>query len=282
LNRVSVIFVPKQPVNLVLIKVPKTLALFEDQLIRLKPLLTTESCMLVAGMARSMPAAVWKILERIIGPTKTSRAVKKAKLIHVTVDTNLKRPKNPYPVSWKLEGTDYSLINHANVFSREKLDIGSRFLLQNLPETEGSGDIIDLGCGNGVLGLMTASQNNQAVLHFVDESYMAVESARINFQQLNAEPDSASFHVSDGLTGFDDDSSDLILCNPPFHQQQAVGDSIAISMFRDSARVLKSGGELWVIGNRHLAYHKKLQNWFDAVELVASNKKFVILKACKT
>ena len=273
---------PKQPINLVLIKVPKTLALFEDQLIKLKPLLTTESAVLVAGMAKSMPSAVWKILEKIIGPTKTSRAVKKAKVIQVSVDMTLKLPNNPYPVNWKLDGTDFSLTNHANVFSREKLDIGSRFLLQNLPETEGSGNIIDLGCGNGVLGLMTASQNKQAVLHFVDESYMAVESARINFQQLKADADSASFHVSDGLTDFEDDSSDLVLCNPPFHQLQAVGDSIAISMFRDTARVLKPGGELWVIGNRHLDYHKKLQHWFDAVELIASNKKFVILKASKS
>ena len=272
---------PGKAINLVLIKVPKTLALFEYQLMQLKPLLSENSKVLVAGMAKSMPAAVWKILEKIIGPTKTSRAVKKAKVIQVTVNTNLTVPKNPYPVVWKLENTDYSLTNLANVFSRDKLDIGTRFLLQNLPDTEGAGNIIDLGCGNGILGLMAASQNKKAMLHFVDESFMAIESARINFQQLPAETAAATFQVNDGLTEFDSDFSDLILCNPPFHQQQAVGDSIAISMFRESARVLKSGGELWVIGNRHLDYHKKLNNWFDTVELVASNKKFVILKATK-
>lgn len=270
---------PTKAINLVLIKVPKTLALFEDQLVKLKPLLTQSSTVIVAGMAKSMPSAVWKILENIIGPTQTSRAVKKAKVIHVTVNTKLPLPKTPYPTVWKLEGSDYSLTNHANVFSREKLDIGTRFLLQHLPETEGQGDIIDLGCGNGVLGLMLVSQNKQAKVHFVDESYMAAESARVNFQQLSSEPSPATFHVSDDLTDFENESIDLILCNPPFHQQQAVGDSIAISMFRDSARVLRPDGELWVIGNRHLAYHKKLQKWFEKVELVASNKKFVILKA---
>ncbi|MCK4709806.1 MAG: methyltransferase [Gammaproteobacteria bacterium] len=270
---------PAKPVRLVLIKVPKTLALFEYQLIRLKPLLSDKSQVIVAGMAKSMPAAVWKILERIIGPTKTSRAVKKAKVIQVTVNAKLALPEKTYPVEWKLEGSDYSLSNHANVFSREKLDIGTRFLLENLPSTEGPGDIIDLGCGNGVLGLMIASQNKQASLHFVDESYMAVESARVNFKQLSAESSEPTFHVSDDLSDFANQSTDLILCNPPFHQLQAVGDSVALSMFRESARVLRPDGELWVIGNRHLNYHKKLQHNFAQVELVASNKKFVILKA---
>ena len=271
---------PAKPIKLVLIKVPKTLALFEYQLIKLKPLLSANSQVIVAGMAKSMPASVWKILERIIGPTKTSRAVKKAKVIQVTVDTKLTLPENPYPVVWKLEGSDYSLTNHANVFSREKLDIGSRFLLENLPATEGPGDIIDLGCGNGVLGLMIASQNKQAMLHFVDESYMAVESARANFKQLSADSsESATFHVSDDLSEFTNQSSDLVVCNPPFHQSQTVGDSVALSMFKESARVLRAEGELWVIGNRHLNYHKKLQHNFAQVELIVSNKKFVILKA---
>ncbi len=270
---------PLNPVDLVLCKVPKTLALFEYQLIKLKPLLSVNSHLLVAGMAKSMPAAVWKILERIIGPTQTSRAVKKAKVIRVTVDQTLPLAKNPYPVKWKLEATNYSITNHANVFSREKLDIGTRFLLQNLPLTEGQGDIIDLGCGNGVLGLIVASQNKQATVHFVDESYMAVDSATVNFQQLSTESSAATFHVSDDLGDYENQSIDLILCNPPFHQHQAVGDSVALSIFAESARVLKAGAELWVIGNRHLNYHLKLKKFFKEVEMVNSSSKFIILKA---
>ena len=50
-------------------------------------------------------------------------------------------------------------------------------------------------------------------------------------------------------------------------------------MFRHSARVLRDGGELWVVGNRHLDYHLKLRRWFSSVEVVASNKKFVVLRA---
>ena len=272
---------PQSQPELVLIKVPKTLALLEHQLIHLRPLLSGASRVLVAGMVKSMPSSLWKMLERIVGPTRTSRAVKKAKVIQLTIDTSLPLPPNPYPTSWTLEDTQLTLINHANVFSREKLDIGTRLLLEHLPQTEGEGDIIDLGCGNGVLGLMAARQNSQAKLHFVDESYMAIASAIHNVQQLGRGKDLASFHVSDGLGDFEDACSDLVLCNPPFHQQQAVDDGPALELFRQAARVLRSGAELWVVGNRHLGYHKKLKQWFKPVELIASNKKFVVLKATK-
>lgn len=270
---------PVDPPAVVLIKVPKSLALLEDQLLRLKPILTTHSRVIVGGMVKTMPSSLWKLLENIIGPTETSRAQKKARLIEVTVNPQLLLPENPYPSRWKLDGTEFDMINYANVFSRERLDNGARLLLVNLPQTEGPGEIVDLGCGNGVLGLLAAQQNPEATLHFVDESYMAIASARENFRQLDASLQRAEFILGNGLTEFADDAVDLVLCNPPFHQSHAIGDTVAMSMFRESARVLCQGGELWVVGNRHLNYHVKLKHWFSTVDTMASDKKFVILRA---
>ncbi len=270
---------PPSGLPLVVLKQPKNLALLHYQLIRLRPLLTANSRILIGGMQRSMPSSVWRLVEQIIGSTSTRPAWKKAKLIEVEPDMQLTEPEDPFPLRWPLEHSDFVIANHANVFARERLDIGTRFILQHLPVTEGELDIVDLGCGNGVLGLMAARQNPQARIHFVDESYMAIDSARININQPGLAADRASFHCGDGLTEFADDSADLVLCNPPFHQQHSIVDSVALSMFKQSARVLRAGGELWVIGNRHLGYHKKLRRWFPRVELVASNPRFVILRA---
>ena len=265
--------------DLVLIKVPKTLALLEDELIRLHPHLTSTTQIIVAGMIKTMPSSVWKLLERLIGPTKSSLTKKKARLIFASLEAGLIVPPNPYPVCYRLENTEYLISNHANVFSRDSLDICTRFFLQHLPLRQDACDIIDLGCGNGLVGLIAAERSPAATVHFVDESFMAVASARDNFYRAFGQQREAVFSVGDGLMGVESGSADLILCNPPFHQQNTVGDQIAVSLFKQSQRVLRKGGELWVIGNRHLNYHNYLNRLFGTHSVVASNSKFVIVKA---
>jgi 16S rRNA (guanine1207-N2)-methyltransferase len=110
---------------------------------------------------------------------------------------------------------------------------------------------------------------------------MALASARENFREAFGPDRAATFVLGDGLTDLVSDSAELVLCNPPFHQQSVVGDFIAQRMFRDAKRVLQKGGELWIVGNRHLGYHNALKQLFGNVTLIDSNKKFVILKSRK-
>jgi 23S rRNA (guanine1835-N2)-methyltransferase len=272
---------PSGGIDYLLIKVPKTLGLLEYQLQCVRPLLKPDSKVVLAAMVKALSPNVWKCVEGLLGPTTTSLAVKKARLIFAAFDSGLPVPPNPYPVRYKLEHSNFVLTNHANVFSRDSLDIGTRFLLQHLPDNPNYTDIVDLGCGNGVVGLLLAQQHSDVRLHFVDESYMAVASAKENFLRAFGNGRIAQFSVGDGLTEFAERSADCIVCNPPFHQQQAVGDHIAWQMFRQAHRILRSGGELRVIGNRHLGYHRHLKKLFGNCERVASNAKFVIIHAYK-
>lgn len=266
--------------DLVLVRVTKALALLEHELIRLQPHLGPESRVIGCGMVKQIHNSTLELFEGLIGPTTTSLAKRKARLIYCRPDPSLPAVVSPYPTAYPLEESPYTLFNHANLFSRDKLDIGTRFLLQHLPATEGEGEILDLGCGNGVLGLMVAASNPDARLHFVDESYMAVASARESFAASGLK-NSASFEVGDCLGSQPEGRLDLILCNPPFHQQQVVGDSVAWRMFSQSKKALSAGGELWVVGNRHLNYGTKLKHLFGNVEQIAANKKFVILRSIK-
>ena len=102
--------------DLILIKVPKTLALLEDQLIRLHSHLLPSTQIIVAGMVKTLPPSIWKLLERLVGRTTTGLAKKKARLIFISPDPDLIVPASPYPVCYQLEETDYLISNHANVF----------------------------------------------------------------------------------------------------------------------------------------------------------------------
>lgn len=267
--------------DLALIKIPKNLALLEYQLHQLRPALHLNSMIMGAGMSRHIHKSTLQLFERIIGPTRTSLARKKARLIHCRLDQSAVPGANPWPKQYQLENTSFTITNHANVFSGNRLDIGSRFFLQHLPRIEGPSRIVDLGCGNGVVGLIAAQINPQSEMVFVDESYMAVASAKTNFNAAFGKPRKADFLVNDGLDSMPADNADLILLNPPFHQQHAIGDTTARRMFRQSRDCLKHGGELRIIGNRHLAYQAKLQRLFGNCRLIASNSKFVIHSAVK-
>lgn len=267
--------------DVVIIKAPKTLAMLEDQLARLRPALKPETKIIASAMAKNIHTSTLSLFEKYIGSTTTSLAQKKARLIHCQPDVTLQPIKSPYPNSWVLEGTSYRLVNHANVFSRASLDIGARFFLKHIPGNKKYQTIIDLACGNGVIGIIAADKNPEAELVFIDESYMAIASSQANFSAAFGESRHALFTVSNSLDSVSDATCDLILNNPPFHQQHAVGDAIASNMFRQSKNALKPDGELWVIGNRHLGYHIKLKQLFGNCEVVSSNKIFVILKAVK-
>ncbi|WP_060515380.1 MULTISPECIES: methyltransferase [Pseudomonas] len=263
----------------VLVRVPKTLALLEEQLIRLQGHLAPGAQVIAGAMIKHLPRAAGDLMEKYIGPVQASLAQKKARLLTATV---AERPlaRSPYPSRYNLDAPVLELVNHANVFCREGLDIGTRAFLPHLPRDLGNARVADLGCGNGVLAIASALANPDAEYTLVDESYMAVQSAQENWRAALGER-AANFVAADGLAGVEKQSLDVVLCNPPFHQQQVVGDFLAWRMFQQAREALVVGGALYIVGNRHLGYHSKLARLFRGVEQVAATPKFVILKARK-
>ncbi|MFI6247707.1 methyltransferase [Streptomyces sp. NPDC051016] len=274
---------PPERVDVLLVRVPKSLALLEDQLLRLAPAVHADTVVIGTGMVKEIHTSTLRLFEWILGPTRTSLAEQKARLIHCTPDPSLTRPANPWPYSYALpEGigavSGRTVVNHAGVFCADRLDIGTRFFLAHLPA--GGRRIVDLGCGNGVVGTAVALADPTAEVLFVDESFQAVASAEATYK-ANGVPGHAEFRVGDGLAGVADGSVDVVLNNPPFHSHQATTDATAWRMFSGAKRALRPGGELWVVGNRHLGYHVTLRRLFGNSLLVAGDPKFVVLKAVK-
>lgn len=270
---------PQQP-GVVLIKVPKTLALLEQQLRALRKVVTSDTRIIAGAKARDIHTSTLEPFEKVLGPTTTTLAWKKARLINCTFNEP-QLADAPQTVSWKLEGTDWTIHNHANVFSRTGLDIGARFFMQHLPENL-EGEIVDLGCGNGVIGLTLLDKNPQAKVVFVDESPMAVASSRLNVETNMPEAlDRCEFMINNALSGVEPFRFNAVLCNPPFHQQHALTDNVAWEMFHHARCCLKINGELYIVANRHLDYFHKLKKIFGNCTTIATNNKFVVLKAVK-
>ncbi|EEL3758020.1 23S rRNA (guanine(1835)-N(2))-methyltransferase RlmG [Salmonella enterica] len=270
---------PQAP-GVVLIKVPKTLALLEQQLRALRKVVTAQTRIIAGAKARDIHTSTLELFEKVLGPTTTTLAWKKARLINCTF-SHPQLADAQQTLSWKLEDTGWTIHNHANVFSRTGLDIGARFFMQHLPENL-DGEIVDLGCGNGVIGLSLLAKNPQANVVFVDESPMAVDSSRLNVETNLPEAfERCEFMINNALSGVEPFRFNAVFCNPPFHQKHALTDNIAWEMFHHARRCLKINGELYIVANRHLDYFHKLKKIFGNCATIATNNKFVILKAVK-
>lgn len=262
--------------DLVLIQIPKNMSYFEDILCHLSQHLQPGSQVLCTSMVKHLPPTSFDLLQKYVGKTSTSLAQKKARLVFAAFE---KFPvESPYPIQVKLDGFEMPFINHSNLFSRDKLDIGTRFFLEHIPKGSFE-NILDLGCANGVIGIKAKMLNPKAKIIFSDESSMAVESARTNYQ--NTFSDHADFCWTNCFEGQPKDTLDLVLCNPPFHQGNTIGDFIAWQMFQDAYYALKKGGLLRVIGNSHLGYQIKLKKLFGNSTIIATNQKFIICESRK-
>ncbi len=288
-------FAEGESFDVVVVKVPKSTSHLVDVLHRIRPHITPSTEVVGAGMVKAVRTSTIEAFESILGPTATSLAKKKARLLHTTLDVTLDPGSNPWPTTWKAHG--HQLSNFGGGFSPAKLDPGTSLLIDSVPSVEellpevpkATGEpfqLVDLGCGNGILGLCFSERLGQLgvahEVHAIDDSALALKAAEASWHTSTLDASSVSFHHAHRLVNVVESvSTDLVVVNPPFHDDRVVGDETAWSMFVDSHKALRIDGNLLVVGNRHLAYHAKLKKIFGNCHTVASNAKFVVLQATR-
>ncbi len=266
--------------EVVLYRLPRSADLLEYQLAQISSYLSAQGTFIASGMTKEIHTTTLTLIENLLGPTTTTPADYKARLIH-TQPQPQPRPASRFPFRWSIPSLNLEIIQHAGVFCAGRLDGGTRLFLEHFPKASHlNGAVVDLGCGNGMLGLVAAKRSLSAEIFCVDESFLAVWSARESFR-INQMGGRGKFLCGDGLEDFDKGSVDLILCNPPFHFQNAQTLSIAQKMFQMSVKVLKPNGELWVVANRHLGHHKLLKELFPRIATVAYDEKYALFRCFK-
>ncbi len=266
---------PRPPPGAVLVRLPRSRRRLQHLLAELAPTLAPGTPVILGARSKDVQKDDVAAVEAAIGPARSTLARHRARLIVAERDD--REPPRPSPRRWEV-APGLVVRPFPGVFGEERLDRGTALLLEALPAVAPGSTVVDLGCGAGPVGLVAASRGPDASVLFCDASYLAVASARRAFRAAGLAND-AMFTVTDVLAGVPDDSADLVLCNPPFHQGRAISRRVAAHMFAESARVLRAGGKLLVVGNRHLEYHRGLGRTFAQVDVVRSDRRFVVLSA---
>lgn len=184
-------------------------------------------------------------------------------------------------LSWKLEDIGWMIYNYVNVFFCIGLDIGVCFFMQYLLENF-DGEIVDFGCGNGVIGLSLLVKNLQVKVVFVDELLMVVDFSCLNVEMNLLEVfECCEFMINNVFFGVELFCFNVVFCNLLFYQKYVLMDNIVWEMFYYVCCCLKINGELYIVVNCYLDYFYKLKKIFGNCVMIVINNKFVILKVVK-
>jgi 16S rRNA (guanine1207-N2)-methyltransferase len=225
----------------------------------------------LGGRVKHMTPSMNEVLRAHFGDVRASRGVGKSRVLHAA--SPHRGAGDPWPRRADHDGL--ALVAHGAAFAGTDLDVGTRFLLTFLDRMPRVASAIDLGCGTGAIAASYALANPGARVIATDRSAAAVASAA---QTMAANGVEAQVRVvrDDGLGSQPDGSADLVLLNPPFHSGNAVTEEIAPRLFADAARVLRPGGELWVVWNSHLRYRPQLERLVGETRQVGRNATFTV------
>ena len=160
------------------------------------------------------------------------------------------------------------------VFAWDRLDAGTLLLAQHLPPLKGGG--ADLGCGYGALATVVLRSPAVTALRLIDLDRRAVEAAR-----RNVDDPRASFDWADARTVEAHGDLDFVVMNPPFHDGGAEDRRLGQAFIRQAAAMLKKGGVLWLVANRHLPYEADITAAFKRTRPVADQGGYKVIEAVK-
>ena len=180
---------------------------------------------------------------------------------------------NPVPCAFPYRGHGLNFMTDAGVFSKGELDVGSRLLLDALPAF--TGDVLDIGCGWGAIGVAIAKANKNAKVTMVDVNRRALELCRQNCQRNGV---TAEVIESDGMAEVMGRKFDAIVTNPPIR----AGKQVIYKMFADAAQSLNLDGALYLVIRKQQGAEscvKYLKTLFNEVEKLDKSGGFWVLKA---
>ncbi|WP_027966467.1 methyltransferase [Halomonas halocynthiae] len=183
---------------------------------------------------------------------------------------------------WKhFDAEGLTLASHPGVFGHGKLDDGTRMLLAHLPNelvevTSKGCDVLDMGCGDGIIATWLAKRGHRVCA--VDVNGFAVEATR---RSLAANGLDGEVLAGDVYSSLGERRFDVIVSNPPFHQERSIDHGPASRLIRDAPMHLRSGGSLILVANAFLPWPRLLSEAFGDVEILADDRRYRVYRAIR-
>ena len=185
---------------------------------------------------------------------------------------NINLPSDIKKINVNILNHNFTFLTDNGVFSKDKIDFGSRLLLESIPKSDISSKVLDVGCGYGTLGIVINKVLNVSV-DMVDVNLRAIHLANRNIKENHCENIKAfESNTYENIT----EKYKTIITNPPIR----AGKKVVYDILMNAKNHLEENGKLFLVirkeqGAKSLIIDlKKLYN----VEVIAKKKRFFIIK----
>lgn|SRR5699024_7668178 len=185
----------------------------------------------------------------------------------------------------KEETKQFTLLDHtftftmsSGVFSKKGIDYGTKLLIENFELPHVEGDLIDLGCGYGPIGISLAYRYQNRNILMIDINERAVQLAEKNAKQNSVR--NVEVQQSDGFAAVKERPYAAIVSNPPIR----AGKKVIYALFEKSKSYLVDGGELWIVIQKKQGAPSAIEylsSIYDGADIVARKKGYYIIRARK-
>ena len=194
---------------------------------------------------------------------------------YYTDNTDL--PSEPRIIHFHYRQHDMILVSDHGVFSKERVDYGSRVLLDAMDIQPHQQSLLDVGCGYGVFGACLKKEYPWLHVEMVDINERAVDLAKqsVNMNHLN------DIHIyQSDLYENVEGTFDMIVSNPPIRS----GKKNVFEILEKAYDHLNEDGELFVVIQKKQgapSAKKKMEEVFHNCEVIKRDKGYFVLKSQK-
>lgn len=171
---------------------------------------------------------------------------------------------------------DAQLFSKPGIFGWDKIDRGSDFLVEYLPQflkhLPKEAALLDLGCGYGYIACSARQYGFERIVA-TDNNAAALAACKKNFELLNINGEVIADDAGSNIR----ERFNVVLCNPPFHQGFATDGRLTDKFLTTTKRVLRRSGKGLFVVNSFVPLPQKAKQHFDHVEIVAENKSFKLV-----
>ena len=193
---------------------------------------------------------------------------------YFTNDPNLS--SNKKQIEYHFNDEKFIFTTDNGVFSKSEVDRGSNALLQVVSKLDLGRNILDLGCGYGVIGIVIKRLFKKSELCLVDINDRAISLSKINADLNNTE---VTVLKSEDITTLNK-AFDSILLNPPIR----AGKKVIYGLYDSSYNCLNKGGKLYiVIQKKHGSESSitELKKLFSEVNIISRKSGYQIIESIK-